>query len=460
MKFIFYFATALLALPLAAGALGSSELPDGVLVPPASSTVSCFDYYHFGSVSADLVPSVSTVVSGTAITFSGVIKNNNPYPIVDGALYVKIFRDRGTGKDVNGPDVVDQFVVRDHISLPAQGTLPETFSWQAPAYGLSGTYKIATFFSVNKKYNLLGLTFTDDVVGNTSSFKIVGETQDTVGFDRTMVKVNGGTYRFAAFAPTISATSSATITATVSNTSAAPQQVQVDWRLYHWDAADSSNQITSQSTSVAVPAHSSKIVTFSTNDTRYPVYLLTGTVHYKDTASIINVRFVRTGIDRIRINFPAVTSYPLSAGSSTTLFSCLHNSGTSATVPNGRLKLSLTDDHGDLIHSYTYTGNVTSSMMGVADTFTPDKTYDRFTLDAKLYQGDTLIDSAHIAYDCATLAPALCAPASPSSSLRASLAQKLLHLPILALLILAILLAAISLFVVFWTRRGEEDSRA
>ena len=68
-----------------------------------ANTINCFDYYHFGSVQVDVTPSVASAVSGVPITFTGSIKNRNPYPVVDGSVYVKIFRERGNGeKDSNG----------------------------------------------------------------------------------------------------------------------------------------------------------------------------------------------------------------------------------------------------------------------------------------------------------------------------------------------------------------------
>jgi hypothetical protein len=53
-------------------------------------------------------------------------------------------------------------------------------------------------------------------------------------------------------------------------------------------------------------------------------------------------------------------------------------------------------------------------MMGVADNFTPDKMYGTFTLDAKLYQGDALVDQSSVTYDCQELDPALC-PKQPDA---------------------------------------------
>jgi hypothetical protein len=383
------------------------EQPTATAAPP--NTVNCFDYYHFGSVQVDVTPSVASTVSGVPITFNGTIKNANAYPVVDGSVYVKIFRERGNGeKDSNGPDVVDQFYAADNITIPANGQLPISINWNVPAYAASGQYKVATFFTVSHKFNLLGLPFTDDVVGNTADFKVSGELKSTVGFKKDAVTVNGETYHFAAFPPREDASAPVTVEATLTNPTGDTVTVPVTWSLYRWSQNDQANFITTKTEQVTVAAGKSAKVSFVVEDTNHPVYLLQGVAKWHDSSSIINVRFVRDGKDRLRINFPSLMSYPLTAGAPATLFSCLHNAGQSVSVPGGRLELSLLDQDGKVIHSYTYTGDVTGAMMGVAEQFTPDKTYGTFTLDAKLYQGDALVDQSSVTYDCQKLDPTAC----------------------------------------------------
>ena len=378
-----------------------------------ANTVNCFDYYHFGSVQVDVTPSVASAVSGVPITLTGKIKNANPYPIVDGSVYVKIFKQRGNGeKDANGPDVVDQFYALENISIPANSELPVSINWQIPSYAVSGEYKIATFFTVSRKFNLLGLPFTDDVVGNTASFKVDGELKNGVSFKKDAVTVAGEKYYFAAFPPRTSASDPVTVEATLTNSTGESVTVPVTWSLYHWSQNDQANFITTKTEQVTVAAGKSAKVSFVVEDTNHPVYLLQGVAKWHDSSSIINVRFVREGKDHLRINYPSLMSYPLIEGQEATLFSCLHNAGASDSVPGGRLELSLLDHKGEVIHSYTYTGDVTGAMMGVAEKFTPKKTYATFTLDAKLYQGEELVDQSSVTYDCEKLDPTACSTES------------------------------------------------
>ena len=96
---------------------------------------------------------------------------------------------------------MDQYYALYGISLPANGSMPVDFSWDIPSFAFQVRYKVATFFTVAHKFNLLGLPFTDDVVGNTAAFKVSGGAEGTVGFKKDAVTVDGEQYHFAAFPP-------------------------------------------------------------------------------------------------------------------------------------------------------------------------------------------------------------------------------------------------------------------
>jgi len=329
---------------------------------------------------------------------------------VEGTLYAKVFRmrDNNGEKNINGPNVVDQFFVREGISIPAQGNVPIQFTWDIPSYALSGNYKVATYFVTSGTFNLLGLSFTDDVVGNSESFTVSAEHDTGVYFNKDAVTVNNAPYFFAAYPPRHSIAEPITTTATIVNETDSAALVPVTWKLYYWDAQRKENLITEEKKTVAVPPNSETEVSFTASDTQYAVYLLEGSVDWKNAQSIINVRFAREGNDRARINFPGIMSFPIVKGKENTLFSCLHNAGLEDALPNGRLDVRLLSDSGKIIHEYTYTGSITSAMMGVAEAFIPKRTYDNVRLEAKLYQDGELVDSASIVYNCSEIDQSLC----------------------------------------------------
>ncbi len=397
-------------LPGSATSTSIAVIPGTAGLPP--NAVDCFDYYHFGSVQTDIYSQSSNAITGMDMKFTGTIKNQNTYPIVNGRLYVKIFKMKGPAKDANGPDVVDQFVVADDLTISANGTIPISFSWRVPLYARSGDYQIASFFSVNQRYNLLGLSFTDDVIGNVFGFTIKGM-PSVVQFDKTAVTINGTPYFFAAYPPRIPSKTPATVSAKITNTTGSDEKVAVLWKLYRWDSMEETgNFVRATTTSVVVKAGQSVRVETVVPEHDAPVYYLIGELTYKDTKSILGIRFVRPEVDKLRINFPGITGFPIRQGVDNTVFSCVYNSGTSHIVNDARVELAVLNEAGAPVVEYTYQGPVTGEMMAVKKDFVPTKTLDRFSIQTKLYQSGTLVEQATIFYDCAKIDPALCSAGS------------------------------------------------
>ncbi len=370
--------------------------------------VSCFDYYTFNSVTTNISSRTSSAVSGSNITFFGDIKNNNPYPIVEGTLYVKIFKNIGDEKNPNGPDVVDQFVVRDNISLSAQGSLPIEFSWKIPTHAVSGDYRIVTYFTSDKKFNLQGLSFTDDIVGNSFDFDVAGEQEGGIMFDKSSVQINGDPYYFAAYPPRISKELSANISLDILNNTDTNQKSVITWKLYKWDAMSPDNLIREFTTNALIEADSIEKISVMIEEDDDPVYLLVGEISYQDAKSIVNIRYVREGVDKVRLNYPGVTSYPIIKGQNTTVFTCLHNAGQSPKVDNNKVVLQIKDTKGRVIESYTYEGEVTGDMMAVKKDFKPKTTLDKFSVYAAIYTDGKLVDESSMEYNCADIDPSSC----------------------------------------------------
>ena len=388
------------------GSILPGKTPDA---PLSSEIVNCFDYYTFGSIDADMTSQSSSAVSGMTMNFFGNIKNKNKYPVVAGTLYVKIFRNVGGEKNANGPDVVDQFIAVDNVTLPANDSVPVKFSWKVPAYALDGKYQLVTYFTSDKKFNLLGLSFTDDIVGNSFNFTVSGE-KTGVSFDKSSVIINNNPYYFAAYPPRIQGTDEANISIKVDNTTNQAQSIKTNWKLYRWDGINPSNLIREFSTTTAIKANSLGDIKFSIPEKSEPVYYLVGEFTYKDAKSVVGIRFVRDGVDRVRLNFPAVTAYPLKKGEPVTLFSCLHNSGQSSQVPNNKIVLEVTDESGKVIESYTYNGIVTGDMIAVKKDFVSKVDLDIFSVRASLYNNGNLVDESIMKYDCKLIDPTKCSP--------------------------------------------------
>ncbi len=383
---------------------------------PPPEAVSCFDYYDFGSVEVPLTPSVRTASPGSRVVFTGVIKNTNPYPIVDGALYIKIFKEDTSTVAGNTSEVVDQFFVKEDMSLVASSSQDISFEWEVPTYARTGTYRLGTYFVTSKKFNLLGLSFTDDVIGNSTAFGVAGDVDEGVEFDKQQTLLNGQQYHFAAFPPKVEKEEPVEVSLRIDNDTNQEKQVQVSWELYKWDALDPTNLISEKRQTVKVPSGGDS-VTYRVTDSSHSVYYLVATLEYKDTKSIIATRFVRRGVNEARINFPSLTAFPLQKGNEATVFACLHNTGQADIVDNIRFTMSLVDrDSGEEVHSYAYEGYVTNSMMALKDDFKADRNINNLLLIANIYQDGVKVDSAEVEYRCGDIDSAMCSEKSGRQS--------------------------------------------
>jgi hypothetical protein len=134
------------------------------------NTVSCFDYYTFGSVQAVMQGDAISYEAGSTSDFIVSITNNNTYPIIDGSVYIKLFRINPAASPSQGSDVVDQRFVIEGINIAGNSTTAKSISYTFPDDLPSGEYHLVTYFSSAHRFNLLGLPFTDDVFGNELSY--------------------------------------------------------------------------------------------------------------------------------------------------------------------------------------------------------------------------------------------------------------------------------------------------
>lgn len=383
--------------------------PSVSLPVQVEGSVNCFDYYEFGSVQVDVEGVVSSTVSGVPITFVGKIQNNNAYPIVEGAVYAKIFKRQESEDDsqANGNLLVDQFFVKENISIDANSSQDINFDWQVPNYAQSGDYQIAMFFTSAKKFNLLGLSFTDDVVGNAADFSVSGEIEVNVEFDKNTIDINGTNYHFAAFPPRFK-DEDIQIKAELINFTNESQIIPVTYKLYSWDGQTEENLIETRNETVQIDSQEIKQLAYTIIDKSSPVYYLVVEAQFQDSKSILDIRTVRETANKVRINFPAITNYPLKQGEKNTLFVCAHNSGIADVINNNKMIVSILDENQKEIHQYVYEGQISGAMMGLKDEFVPKENYSNFSIKSELYTEGQLVDSALMKYDCQEINPEAC----------------------------------------------------
>ncbi|MFZ1719929.1 MAG: hypothetical protein WAU28_01085 [Candidatus Moraniibacteriota bacterium] len=411
------------------------------------NTSNCFDDYKFGSVQADLSPLLAQTLPGITLPFIGKLKNENPYPLINGSVYVKIFKKAGDDSLVhqNGYPMVAFFEAGKDITLAAKSEEAFAFQWQVPGDLSGGDYEADFFFVTDQRFNLLGLSFTDDVTGNKSTFHITSENQNQVTFDKNAVTLNGNQYRFAAFPPHFSQDESVKAEIKLVNPSNDQKVVALKWQLFNWDGLRPQNRLDEQTELITLKPKETKTLSYdATKRTGSVSYLLVEALD-GDASSIMNIRFVRDGIEEMRLNFPSITSFPVTEGKEMSIFSCVHSTN-APKIDGNEIFLSLTDaDTHETIHSFTYKGVVTGEMMGVRENFTPKKSFGKVNLTTTLKHNGQMIDTVTQTYDCNDIDPAMCPKKEDSSQqLTNNRGNKTLWYALIATLSL------IGLFAVIW----------
>jgi hypothetical protein len=365
---------------------------------------SCFDHYRFGSVPAVISTTLSQAHQGGTLGFTGTVTNENTYPILDATVHIKIFHIQGLKKDVNGPDVVDFFPAVSHLTLKAKEVTPLSFTWKVPPDIEPGEYRAVTYVTSSDRFELQGLSFTDDVVGNSTNFTIAGEKLGALRFQKDSVTVADKPFYFAAFPPTVSSTTkSVPVTATVVNTTSLPLKGTITWSLYYWDALSESHLLDTKTEEMKVHPNASTTVSYTVSDTAHTVYFLKGVIKSaQGTSSIIGVRFVRPDVSEPRFNFVAIDG--------STAVACIHSTAYTS-AEDSDVTLTVTSDVwyasvlrlfglGTLAHA-SYSGAIPGDIYAL--TAPIEKTAASYTIHASLSQKGKRVDMVDLSYTCTDL---------------------------------------------------------
>ncbi len=382
--------------------------PDSVPPDPDGSPElsSCFDYYRFGSTPITIRGDVSTVSQGGTITFVGTITNENEYPVINAGIYAKVMHKWTDEKTSFGPNVVDWFTVQKGLVLKAGESKPIAFSWQVPRNVEPGNYKLALYVAASDRFNLAGLSFTNDVIGGQYNFKVAGESGTTL-LDITNVIVGDQQIHSTTFSPQIDSVEDVPITVSVKNSSKKAFKGAVQWKLYTWDGLREDALLDQKVEQVEVPAGSVVTSTYSVKADNH-------TVHYalaelvptdpKDAKSFIAARFVSGQFAEPRINYVGVSKYPATGA---TFFTCVHSSGRTQ-AEKVRVEMSARPLNafaalmpGSTFAEKTYEGTVQGAISAL--TVPIEKAPGSFMLSAKIYQNGNLIDQVEVPYACEQL---------------------------------------------------------
>lgn len=440
----------------------AAEIPftdDGfnVVIDDGKDKIDCFDYYQFQSVQVSVGNNKGTYQSKETVKFSGELINKNDYPVVDGNVFVRIGKvNENYVKE--GNYIVDEFFALEDVNLDAGEKKPVDFKWVIPASLPKGNYKASFYFSVGKKYNLGGLPFTNEVVIGVADFDVESENGSYVSFDRAETKVNDNDYNHIGNWPTIAPGEKVVVSQPIKNTYGQPRDVNILYELYFWDSLNKKDKVSERKESITVPAGASTDLSYEIPKMDETVYYLKVTaLSGKEILSIINVRVVSKQ-ERPRINYPAITKFPLKEGDGYTLFSCFHN--TSALNTQGEVLVTLHDKKGNEIDRMVHKGDVPSAMSANKVDLAARKDLDYIVLKAKVFdKNNKVVDEYEAIYDCQMLKSKACAAfASSAQASQKEDGQAKKWIILASLILLIIVLVIIIIVIIKKTRDKNDDS--
>lgn len=365
---------------------------------PVDTGADCFDYYSFPSVQLDVRSLRSAYnIGGEGALFSAEIINLTDQPIVNGLIFMRVGRPNSDKGDYNY--IIDESIVVEGVALNPNETKAIDFNWEIPRNTAGGKYQADFFFSVGEKFNLAGLPFTNEIIADQESFEIASKNTKTISFDRSQTLLNGKKYNHVGTWPYVVPGESPVLIQTLDNFSTQEKEVEIEYELYYWDGLSSSDLIQKDVERLVIPARKKKKLEYTFPPMDESVYMLKIIASSEDDVkSIVNVR-VASLKNSPRINYPAITKFPIKKGDEVTLFSCFHN--TSLVNEEGHVDVRLLDGE-EVVAQVEYKGPISSAMSAIKKDFVAKKQHNQLMIKASVRDGDgEIIDQYEVLYDCA-----------------------------------------------------------
>ncbi len=376
----------------------------------------CFDYYKFGSLALDIYTDKQTYSQNDGVIFQGTIKNNNPYPVVDIGVYARIYKNHPNPNAFAKDLIVDEFYLDKGINLAAGAEAEINYPWMIHSNAASGDYRANFYVVSGGKFNMAGLSFTDDVFASFAKFNVSGNKPDTIYLDRTNTKINDKPYSYVGFLSPYETGKPIIISIPLINKTKNSEKVEIAYTLYYWDGLSKQNILDETKETKDVKADSAQILNYSINNPDQPVYYLQ-IVAKPLNQKIINITQksitdVRLAVNtnRGRLNFIGLSNFPVKAGESYDFFACFHNTSMGS-FEGGKVNAILKDKDGKLLAELYYPGAIPSAISALKTTVKSPAGYDNLTLQANIIdKNGKVVDEISQTYDCRSISPDLCLP--------------------------------------------------
>ena len=370
-----------------------------------STGVQCSEFQKFFSVQTNILADKEEYAPGEEMSFTGELQNENKYPLLDGSLLVRVSK-RNPESVVEGNFIIDEFVAVDEITLDAESRSKIDFKWKIPQGITNGVYQIDYFFNVAGRYYLTGDPFSSVVGPGSQVLKINSDNQAYVSFDKSQTKVNDDNFFMTELTPVVAKGEKAVIIQGIKNTFEEDKRVEITYELFRQNSLNEENKLNTKEETIIIPANGSKELIYELAAVEEKAYLLKITAVSGTQKSIVNIP-LNSDEDNLKLEFSALTQFPLQQNNSVVLFACFLNSA--PRNPQGKVILSLEDQSGNLIGKKEYVGVISPQLMAEKLEITADKEYSWLKMKAEIMnEKGEVVDVYEKIYDCKELGLTRC----------------------------------------------------
>lgn len=382
----------------------------------------CFDTYRFGSLAIDATPNQLEYQPGEVVILTGSITNNNPYPLVDVTVSARVIKNIPGSNDRARTVTIEEVEVIKDKTLKANEKFEYTTSFVLSTQAPAGQYEVM-FFGYNKdRFNLSGLSFTDDIYGSKISFKVGGSNKEGIYWDQTKTTVGGKDHINHAFVTQHDGKSPVEIKIPLVNDNPNETPIRVKYELYWWDSLREEQKIRELDEEFILKPGERKELSYTVDALTEPVYYVKLTASTESSPaqwqkSISNIRFVIQDKDKLRINYSGLTVFPKPSGSESSVVTCFHNTNNKE-LENGKVQTIVSDVYGREVARSSYSGKIPSAISAIKTDLPTNNQYNQLIVTTKIQDKDgNLIDTVTTKYDCQKIDPSQCVKESVITSI-------------------------------------------
>ncbi len=374
---------------------------------PVFASTSC-PLYDARNVKVNLSTVDRLSSSGSSLSFTANVQNDNSFPITDASLLVYI-----VGLDGRMHDRF--FVDTGTMILPAKSVVPITFLWKAPAFSTPGTYIARTYVYSSRQFYVGGVPFIDSLSAGETVFSLVGDNRSFVALDPSSLVVNSQIY-----SPkrgfVISATEPGSLSIKIDHNLKQTTEALVVWKIYARDSALEKNLVESSVEKISLIPGLAATSKLTMRDTSVAEYEIIGEIKWMDAKSVISTRVYRGDKSESRFSLLAFSPFT-STNTPGQVFGCIDNKtvrGDEDNFPKS-LTISMRDENGREISQKSF--NIERSPIAGFAEILPRGSFSKLNIIATLSdRGGKEEISTRIVYDCSLVGGDSCSAGSARQS--------------------------------------------